>query len=440
MDMLPREFSNEEIKKRRVLGNSKWTLAVLYIIYFLTLQWVYQEWVVSVYGYQGFSDNFSAGNFFVSSVILAVFLPAMKNNESPSSIFIHLIFGLILVPSLVLYSGQSLDDDFMVVTCVAFAFIWGTVSLLRLKRISFPKVKSSTLLVLSFVFSLCTILGIFAFGGARFVNFDFSEVYEIRREAANAIPGIFGYLNSIVTKIVIPFGMILCLFARRWMLMILLFSTSIAFFALTAHKSPLFYPLLVLFFFFATGSKNLKVYFVLALLAGVLLSGLDLWSFEHEITGWDSWFSGLFVNRALLVPSYLNSLYVDHFSNLEKYYWASSKLSLGLVDSTYELSAPNLIGQQYFGNEDMSANTGWIGSGFANAGYVGVIVYSVLIGMLLSFLDAYARKLGARVVISLFIIPVITMVTSADMTDMILTHGLVVAILILLVWREKSVG
>jgi hypothetical protein len=170
----------------------------------------------------------------------------------------------------------------------------------------------------------------------------------------------------------------------------------------------------------------------------VLLSGLDLWSFEHELTGWNSWFAGLFVNRALLVPSYLNSIYVDYFSHSEKYYWASSKLSLGLVDSSRELSAPNLIGQQYFGNEEMSANTGWIGSGYANAGFGGVIIYSILIGMLFSFLDAYARKLGGRIVIALFIVPVITMITSADMTDMILTHGLVVALLILLVWQARS--
>lgn len=435
----PKERLGEYKKSHRVLRNSKWTLAVLYIAYFVALQWVYQKWVVSIYGYQGFSDDFNSGSFVLAMAALVAFLPLMKNDELPSSVFTHLILGLIFIPSLVLYSGQNLGGEFIALTCMAFAIVLGTASHLKMKRIEFPKVKSTTLLLWSFFFSLCTIFGIFSFGGARFLNFDFSAVYEIRREAANAVPGVFGYLNSIATKIVIPFGMILCILARRWALMILLFLTSIAFFALTAHKSPLFYPVLVLFFFFATESKNLKAYFILALLVGVMLSGLDLWIFENESTGWSSWFAGLFVNRALLVPSYLNSLYIDYFSHYEKYYWASSKLSLGLVDSAHELSAPNLIGQQYFGNPEMSANTGWIGSGYANAGFGGVIGYSILIGMLFSFLDAYAKKLGGRFVISLFIVPVITMITSADMTDMILTHGLVVAIFLLLVFRTPEV-
>jgi oligosaccharide repeat unit polymerase len=423
---------------RQARGDSKWWLSILYVGYFAALQLVYQVWVVSIYGYQGYDDNFSASGFSISLVILIAFVSLMKNNGAPSSVFIHLAFGLILIPSLVLYSGQSLGDEFIFVTCLGFAVVLGITRIFKLKTIEFPKIQEKMLLKLSFAVSLCTILGVFYFGGARFLNFDFSAVYEIRREAANAIPGIFGYLNSIVTKAVIPFGMILCLLARRWVLMLMLFITSIAFFALTAHKSPLFYPLLVLFFFFAAGSKHLKTYFVLALLTGVALSGLDLWSFEHELAGGSSWFGGLFVNRALLAPSYLNSLYVNYFSHYDKYYWASSKLSLGLVNSGYELSAPNLIGQQYFGNEDMSANTGWIGSGYANAGYFGVIIYSTLMGILFSWLDAYAKKMGSRVVISLFAIPVITMITSADVTDMLITHGLLVVVLFLLVWRVRE--
>jgi len=81
----------------------------------------------------------------------------------------------------------------------------------------------------------------------------------------------------------------------------------------------------------------------------------------------------------------------------------------------------------------MSANAGWIGSGYANAGMFGVYLYSVMIGLFFSFLNAYGRKLGGRLVITLFTIPVFTLLRSSDLTTMFLTHGLLISILILII-------
>ncbi len=314
----------------------------------------------------------------------------------------------------------------------------GPTKFVKIKRISFSTLQPSNFLAILFFSSLFTIFGIVAFGGLSFINFDMAVVYEIRREAANAIPGIFGYLNSIVTKVIIPFGMVLSMLQRRWILMGLFFSMSVIFFALTSHKSPLFYPLIVLFFYFISVHPNFKKYFILTLLTGVIFSGLDLWSFVNGASGLSSWFAALFTNRALLVPSSLNSIYIEYFSHYDKYYWATSKLSLGLIESKYNIGASNLIGYKYFGNIDMSANTGWIGSGYANAGYFGVALYSVLIGILFSLLDSYAKKLTPRIVVSLFVLPVMAMLTSADMTDMLLSNGLLVAIFLLFIFDSKK--
>jgi hypothetical protein len=57
--------------------------------------------------------------------------------------------------------------------------------------------------------------------------------------------------------------------------------------------------------------------------------------------------------------------------------WADSKISFGLVESTYNLRLPFLIGKQYFFSEKMSANSGWIGSGYAQFGFTGMIAYAL---------------------------------------------------------------
>ena len=87
---------------------------------------------------------------------------------------------------------------------------------------------------------------------------------------------------------------------------------------------------------------------------------------------------------------------------------------------------------------EANANTGWVGSGFANGGYIGVLLYAVLMALFFAFLDAHAKKFGARFVISAFLIPVATMITSSDLTNMILTHGLLFAIILLMILKPEK--
>jgi hypothetical protein len=131
----------------------------------------------------------------------------------------------------------------------------------------------------------------------------------------------------------------------------------------------------------------------------------------------------------------LNWAYYDFFSVHPYTYWAESKFTLGLVASPYDLNIPYLIGREFFGDAEAHANTGWIGSGMANAGYFGIAFYSVLIGLLLSMLDAYAKKLGYSLLLAVFLISVMTATTSADLTTMLLTHGFLMLLLIVILLK-----
>jgi hypothetical protein len=104
------------------------------------------------------------------------------------------------------------------------------------------------------------------------------------------------------------------------------------------------------------------------------------------------------------------------------------------------MSSPNLIGYQYFGLEDTSANTGWIGSGFANAGIAGVFLYSILIAALLGVLNTYSEKLGGGVITALFSTIFLTLILSADFATSLLTHGLIAAIVLLVLLGGRKVS
>ena len=149
---------------------------------------------------------------------------------------------------------------------------------------------------------------------------------------------------------------------------------------------------------------------------------------QEGFSDFSGWFGSLFVRRGLLVPVYLNWCYWDFFSNSQYYYWASSKISLGLIPEPYGMSMSSMIGSIFASGAN--ANTGWIGSGMGNAGYFGAFLYSILIGLLFSIFDGFSNKIGRKFVIAVFSVPVLTMIQSTDFPTMFLTHGLVFLVLL----------
>ncbi|MBU0665000.1 MAG: hypothetical protein KJ990_10705 [Proteobacteria bacterium] len=410
---------------------------VLYALLFFFLLFVFQNFIVVLFASQGYPDNLAVGNIPVSLLLIVLCVSCIRRPEMPSYFFLHLGLSLLITPSLVLYCGGSLPISFALTSVSAFLIIAITTIFFDIRRIKLKRVTSKQLLILLTGLSLAFIGSIFVFGGARFINFDFSRVYGIRSDAAENLPGIFGYLSPLFGKVIIPFATVLSILWRRWSMVAILVGCSVLLFALTAHKAPLFYPFIVLFVFWVAQSSSKAVELLLIAILGILaISSIDFWLYTN---GKESMmFGSLFARRVILVPSLLNWFYFDWFSMHEKYYWAGSKLTLGLIAPPESLSAVNLIGLEYFNNEEMSANTGWIGSGYANAGLFGVYLYSVLIGLFFSFLNVYGRKLGARLVIALFTLPVLVMLRSTDLTTMLLTHGLLIAMGILMILRPEG--
>ena len=79
----------------------------------------------------------------------------------------------------------------------------------------------------------------------------------------------------------------------------------------------------------------------------------------------------------------------------------------------------------------MSANAGMIGSGFSNAGVIGVAIYAMAIGFLISVLNAYGRRIGHAFVTAASLSTLFNLVTSTDLITAILTHGLLLLLLLL---------
>ena len=412
----------------------EWRLLALHIIYFVALQCLFTKFIVIIYAYQGLLvDSLNIIKVMFSIFFIVTAFALLRKNELPSFFYLNLIIALIVTPSLVLFSGCDLPFSFALTTWFAFAIVAFVAQISKLHTFRTKHIKSKTLLHCFVVLSGLFILSIFALGGGKYINFDFSLVYDLRQEVADNLPHIYSYLMPSFSKVIIPLGIILSLIYKQRVMLLMLILCDIMIFALSTHKTPLFIPFAVIgAYWLSKYPKGVNVT-IMFLIFGVIVSGFVYYLLPLGLNETWIWIGAIFTYRILLLPSLLNWQHLEFFSTNPYYYWADSKFTLGAVTSPYDFPMPFQVSLAYVGIERMgSANVGWIGSGVGNAGYLGIVLYSVLLGLFLSLIDAYGKKIDKSVMFAIFLIPVLTAVQSVDLTGMLLTQGLLVLFLIVI--------
>jgi hypothetical protein len=145
-------------------------------------------------------------------------------------------------------------------------------------------------------------------------------------------------------------------------------------------------------------------------------------------------------NRFLFIPAQLNFFYYDFFSRNPKIFWLDSKWLLinKIIGYPYSLDLPFIIGDVYFNRPETQANTGWIGSGYAQAGFWGMMVYALIIGELFKYLDYKALTVGRNFIMISFSPFIVSLFLSADLKTVFLSHGLLLYLIILSVLKSNK--
>jgi hypothetical protein len=341
------------------------------------------------------------------------------------------------IPSMVIFSGSDASWSFALITWLAFAVLLFTVKNFTLPLFISRQISQQQLLSAFTGYGILLFAVIIAFGGLRHFNLDMSKVYEIRREAAKDLPGIFAYLMPAFTRAILPLGMGIALLKNKFSSALVYILFGILVFAFTAHKSPFFVPFFIAFVWYIARLKSSKQLFIIFLIC-VVLAGVFETHLLSDVNLNTGLITSLGARRTLLVPSFLNWQYINFFENNPFVFWSESKISLGLINNPYGISVPYLIGE-FLGTES-HANTGWIGAGFANAGLFGVLIYSFIIGLVLKFINKYSCFLGTAFMIAVFLIPVFSMSRSADLPGMFLTHGLGFLLFFILILKFEKIG
>jgi hypothetical protein len=133
--------------------------------------------------------------------------------------------------------------------------------------------------------------------------------------------------------------------------------------------------------------------------------------------------------RVFATPGQVGWYYYDYFSVHPTYRLSDSFLSW-LFHSDYSAEASLLIGSVYFPGSSANANADIWADAFAQFGFVGIAVFSVILGLVLWVVDGVGRGRDARVTGPMLAIAGMSLASSALFTT-ILTQALALGILLI---------
>lgn len=422
---------------------------IAWLLYYLSLNFAYSQFMLPVWGADFLETSWGEhAQFnkwvFVNLAIFSIVCIGPSLFKKRASDFLHAIFFAIpICPMLVISGFKSSGLEFAYFSIIIF-YISYAVSLINF----FPyyiAVKNSVLSKENYPM-LCMLLGGFIVlwcllnGGLNYINFDFTKVYEFRRGASASRGALLNYILLNYVGVLLPVGVAIACSYKKYRFLLVFIFINLAITILTASKAYFFVTFFAMAIYFLSASGSLIQKFIVAISA--VLIGLTLLYLiipETFILG------TLFIRRYLFVPAYVNFLFFDFFSNNAFVYWADSSVSLGLIDSPYNKPTPQVIGDYYSGVDFSNtvqlfnnANTGLIGAGFGHAGYYGVIIYSLITGVLTKSANYFAKFVGYRVAVSsLSFYFFAIFFTSTDLPAAVLSYGLLAFILILVFWKEN---
>jgi len=421
--------------------NFEWRVLALHIVFYAVLMWVFTTYTVDIYLYMNLWENsFNIEKAIFSPFLIVAAFALLRKNDLPSYFLLNIILVLVVTPSLVLFSGCNLPLYFVLTTWFAFAVVAVITQTIKVRTIAVKPISMLLLLRCIAVCSIIFVVSIIAFDGLKFINFDFSRVYDFRQDAADNLPFMYAYLMPNFSYVIIPIGIVLSLLFKKRVLLLVLIFCAVMIFALTSHKSPLFIPFFIICAYWFYRHPQKVSITIMVLITGVVISGLLYYLIPRGLDDIWIWIGAIIVFRIFALPAILNWHHLEFFSTHPYYYWADSKFSFGLVTSPYDLPMPFQVSAFKVGVEGMgSANTGWIGSGMGQAGYLGILFYSVLFGLLLSVIDAYGKKLDRSFIFAVFLVTVTSAAETSDLSIMPLTHGMITLFVILVLLNADEI-
>ncbi len=406
----------------------KLLLAAIYLI----LEWYFKNFIAPQFFYMGYEYTFVLWKYLVTKglflVLLFLALDMYNRNRFLYSIYILLIFFFYL-PNAILYSFMNIPSG-PFYSSFAFVSFFFTTTYIKIPEIALRKI-SNVYLVLAILLVAVMIPIIIRFGlNINLQTLLLREIYETRDVFSKLATGFVNYLYNWQAKTIIPVAIVFFMLKKQRAFALLSVFALMYLFLISGNKIVYFTTIILIFFYFIGKTYTAKVKFILLM----LLIALSLFHVLDKYILHSILLEGVFVNRFIFFPALLNHYYFDFFAG-KPLYFAETHIFNFFVESPYKIQTGFLISQIYFKTNDMFANNGIISDGFANLGYLGVGIFTVIFALLFILFNSFnidKRYFGIY-------FSYIYIILSAPFLTCLITGGIVLFIILAIVFfRERT--
>lgn len=413
------------------MKKSTFLIVVSLIFFKIILEYNYLTFVNPLFEYSGFIIDISYFKLIESYTlffILICFLFLLERFKSTSSFFVYILFVVLYTPLSSIFWLQDASREF-------FYSVTGSFILLVLLLNFTPKLKIITLpegkRILILIVTLTTFIvygSLIANGGLYRLNFNLNDVYKYRALNNYSTNFLLAYLVPWQGFVINLSAIGISLYKKKYKITVFFIVLQLLLFAMTNHKSFLFAPILLIFFYYI---RRFKDNFLLFLSTGtlfVVVFSTIFYKLSDSIL-----LASILIRRLFFIPAHLNFVYYDYFQSREKFYLSHSVLK-GITSSEYNTTPVGLVSKVLF-NQVSGANVGFFADAYVNFGTIGIFLFTLLLLFILKVFDSVTEKVPKFISISILLIPFMSLINSAFFTSL-LTHGILLSIF--MIWLSRG--
>lgn len=400
------------------------------------LLWIDGSPQVDWYAYTGIGQDTATLSHWMTSVVGSALIGALlpSSQRLPGALAVWPLAVLVAIPALVLTPLQ--DPNWW--TGVAVPMV-GLLTLLvtfrpYLKISSRPRLNRSSFLLLLTGFVVVMTALVVAFYGIAGNFATLENMYQVRAEFESRSiqgPAVVSYASAWLVNVFAPALTGLGVLWRRYVYTLVGVGSLVLHYLAVPSKLVVLLPIVaILVAVFLRNRMRLFGPAPVAIGLGALI--LVVTRFFRE-PGNDIF--AILVYRTVYVPLDVGLMWITYFSQHPWGYFADA---IPVQESAYGVSLPKLMAQQYgAGVGNYNANL-WA-DGYANLGFMGVLIASTLIGLVLSFINALATTRDSRACVLILLGPSVALLNNAAFTSL-LSAGIGVAVLLIFLLPGTSVS
>lgn len=396
-------------------------LILFSVVYYIALLFLYPN-VLELFNYMWKIDYEFDNTNFIISIISIIVISFFINFKSFGFSLISGLFYFLFIPTMSVATIADYGNSFLLIICSTILTLlllyFSSKYDIKIKPIVFSsKIKRSVNII------IIALLVLLLFSNTS--NFNpivlLSDVYTFRED--NIQSGFLSYILFWIQSVFVFWILIKAFFDNdkiKFSYLILALFLGYLSFMVTGLKTVLFSPIFTTIVFIFLKYSRYKffgfvltyIFFLLGL--GFLFPNLIILAV---------------IDRIFYLPSLLNLRYIEYFTNNPLYFFKGSKLEIFVPNkSNYTDITGHLIDAAY-GGGGMNANTGAFGSIYSDLGIIGlIIVFPLFICLLDIIIKSISKDMYVNSLLGLYYSFVIV---NAPPTDIILTHGLIIHLVIL---------